>query len=87
MTDPEMSDSELVAAAADFIGGESVKTLATDQTIRLMTVTQYVTDLCLNEVKKRRELAFCPSPETGELVPIVPYCSSLAVPTILTRPG
>jgi hypothetical protein len=87
MTDPEMSDSELVAAAAEFIGGESVKTLATDQIIRLMTVTQYVTDLCLNEMEKRGELTFWPSPQTGVLVPIVPYCSSLAVPTILTRPG
>ena len=87
MIDPEMASSELVEAAAEIIGDESVKTLATDQIIKLMTATQYVTDLCLNEIENRGELTFCPNPETGELAPIVPYCSSLVVHTILTRPG
>jgi hypothetical protein len=86
MIEPEMSDLELIEAAAEIIGGESVKPIATDQIIKLMTVTQYVTDLCLNELEKRGELTFCPNPEAG-LVPIVPYCATLSVPTILTRPG
>jgi hypothetical protein len=44
-----------------------------------MTVTQYVTDLCLNEVEQRGELPFY------EGHPIVPYASGHMVETILTR--
>jgi hypothetical protein len=85
MTDPEMSDLELTEAAAEIIGGESLQTISADQIIKLMTVTQYVTDLCLNELEKRGELTFAPGP--GGLTPIVPYCATLMVPTILTRTG
>ncbi len=82
--DPEMSNSELIEAATEILGGENVRTMTTSQIIKLMTVTQYVTDLCLNELEKRGELTFAPNPEGG-LVPIIPYCSALVVPTILTR--
>jgi hypothetical protein len=80
---PKMSDSELIEAAAEITGGENVKTLGTDQIMKLMTVTQYVTDLCLNELEKRGELTFGSGPEGP--APIVPYCATLFVPTILTR--
>jgi hypothetical protein len=84
MVEPEeMSDLELTEAATKIIGSESVQTIASDQIIKLMTVTQYVTDLCLNELEKRGELTFAPGPDG--LVPIVPYYAELSVPTILTR--
>jgi hypothetical protein len=81
-----MSNAELIEAATEILDGESVKTMATDQIMKLMTVTQYVTDLCLNELEKREELTFLPSPEGG-LAPIIPYCADLWVDTILSRPG
>jgi hypothetical protein len=42
-------------------------------------VTQYATDVMLDEIERRGELTF----EGG--VPIVPYMSNWAVETILTR--
>ena len=41
--------------------------LSSDQLQRLMTVTQHVTDLCLNEIERRGELTF------HDGAPMVPY--------------
>jgi hypothetical protein len=79
-----MSASELTERAAGVMGGKSVEALARDQIVKLMTVAQYVTDICLNEIERRGELTFAPGPE---MHPIVRYCSELWVPTILTRRG
>lgn len=46
-----------------------------------MTVTQFVTDLCLNEVERRGELRRMP--ETGQIV--ADYWYEYIVPTVLTR--
>jgi hypothetical protein len=77
-----LSKAELIEAGDKIIGG-NVKDLAVKQIRRLMTVTQFVTDRCLNEIERRGELTFAPSP-TG-LAPIVPYESDYMVETILTR--
>ena len=45
----------------------------------LMTVTQYITDLCLNEIERKGML------EQIDGMPCVPYVSEHMVPTILTR--
>ncbi|HWN50266.1 MAG TPA: hypothetical protein VNO18_10635 [Xanthobacteraceae bacterium] len=77
-----MTKEELIEAAYEMTGG-SVKDLSVDQIQRLMTVTQYVTDLCLNEIEDRGALTFAPAPDG--LVPIVPYHCDHMVETILTR--
>jgi hypothetical protein len=77
-----MTKVELIEAAYEITGG-NIKDLSVDQICRLMTVTQFVSDLCLNEIERRGELTFAPGP-TG-LVPIVPYLSDHVVETILTR--
>jgi hypothetical protein len=75
-----LTKDELESAAAVIsvrpIGEHSVDALR-----RLMTVTQYVTDLCLNEIEDRGELTFMP--DDGRV--IVPYHSNYMIDTILTR--
>lgn len=46
---------------------------------RLITITQYVTDLCLNEIERRGELTVLDG------VPVVPYQCEYMVETVLTR--
>ena len=77
-----LSKEELVEAAYEMTGG-NIKDLTLEQILRLMTVTQFITDLCLNEVEKRGELTYLPSPEG--LAPIVPYMSDHFTETVLTR--
>jgi hypothetical protein len=85
MDDLLMTTEDLIESADTVTGGD-VKDLSLDQLQRLMTITQYVTDLCLNEIERRGELTFAPAPKGG-LVPIVPYRCEHMVETILTRPG
>jgi hypothetical protein len=85
MGDLLMTTEDLIESADRVTGGD-VKDLSLDQLLRLMTITQYVTDLCLNEIERRGELTFAPAPKWG-LVPIVPYQCKHMVETILTRPG
>ena len=49
-----------------------------------MTIAQFVTDLCLNEIKRRGELTFAPGKDG--LAVIVPCVCEHMVDTILTRP-
>lgn len=74
-----MTEQELKEAAFNITGG-NLSDLSLDDLKRLMTLTQYVTDLCLNEVESRGALTFF----DGD--PIVPYVSEHSVETILTRP-
>lgn len=74
-----MTKDELINAAYNVTGG-SLADLNVDQIHRLMTVTQYVTDLCLNELESRDALTF-----RGGML-IMPYHSEHGVQTILTRP-
>ena len=81
MTDPlrqAMAKRELVEAAYDMTGG-NIADLSNEKIERLMTVTQYVTDLCLNEIERRGGLRFIGHD------PIVPYLSEHSLETILTR--
>ena len=73
-----MSKSELIEAGYEMTGG-NVEDLSIDQLTRLMTITQFVTDLCLNEIERRGELTFI-----GGVV-VVPYEADHEVDTILTR--
>jgi len=76
----EMTKAELIEAAYEMTGGD-VPDLSSDRIMRLMTVTQFVTDLCLNEMERRGELDdFCG-------VPVVPYVCDHRVDTFLTRLG
>jgi hypothetical protein len=75
-----LTKQEMIEAAYQLTGG-NISDLSTEQMYRLMTVSQYVTDLCLNEIERRGELTFRDS------VVIVPYHSAYSVETILTRQG
>jgi hypothetical protein len=77
-TEMEMTKAELIEAAYELTGGD-LKTLSSDKIKRLMTVTQYVTDICLNEIESRGQVDF------HEGLPIVPYMSRHSVDTMLTR--
>jgi hypothetical protein len=74
-----MTNDDLIESAEVMIGGD-VEELSYDQLLQLITTTQYVTDLCLNEIERRGELTFC----DGFVV--VPYHCDLKVQTVLTRP-
>ena len=73
-----MSKSELVEAAYEITRG-SVSGLTIGQLHRLITITQHVTDLSLNEIEKRGELTVLDG------VPVVPYHREYMVETFLTR--
>jgi hypothetical protein len=75
-----MTGPELIEAAHEITGG-NLKHVTVDKLRRLMTVTQYATDLCLNEIESRGALTY--GRETGHV--IVPYQSDHMLQTILTR--
>jgi hypothetical protein len=52
--------------------GGNIADLPSAKLTRLMTVTQFLTDLCLNEIERRGELTWAPAPSGGGLAPIVP---------------
>ena len=77
-----MTKDEMLAAADSIIGTRSINDMPIDQINRLVTVAQFVTDLCLHEIEKRGELRF----HDGS--PCIPYYGDLFVETVLTRaPG
>jgi hypothetical protein len=61
-----LSKAELFKDAYQITGGD-VRSLPLEKLLHLMTVTQFVTDLCLNEVERRGEL------DWRDDAPIVPY--------------
>jgi nitrate reductase assembly molybdenum cofactor insertion protein NarJ len=73
-----LTKPELVEAANDVVPG-NIKDLSLDDVRLLMTVTQFVTDLCINELEERDELTFYRDR------PCIPYCSDHMMETILTR--
>jgi hypothetical protein len=73
-----MSRAELIAAGHEFTGGNLEK-LSSEEICRLITISQHVTDLCLNEFERRGELAM----DGG--APVVPYQCDYMVETVLTR--
>jgi hypothetical protein len=82
---PRLSKAELIEAAYEITGG-NVKDLSYERLCRLMTVTQFVTDLCLNEIERRDELT-CDH-ANGRV--IIPYMCEHQILTMLTgrrRPG
>lgn len=74
-----LSRSELTEASYEMTGG-NLKDLSLEQLQRLMTITQHVTDICLNEIERRGELTFMDGS------PVLPHHSEYIVETVLTRP-
>jgi hypothetical protein len=81
MKNNAMTKQELIEAASKMTGGDSrnIQDLTVEQLERLMTVTQFVTDLCLNELEYRGEPVLL-----GD-TPLVPYVADHMVETVLTR--
>jgi len=75
-----MTKVQLVEAAYEITAG-SVKDLTLERLRSLMTVTQFVTDLCLNEIEDRGALTY--SRDTSRV--IVPYQCDHMLETVLTR--
>jgi hypothetical protein len=76
-----MTKDEVHARIAKMIpGGLLLKFMSYDHIVELMTVTQVITNLCLNEIEERGELI---SHNDGRV--IVPYHTDFVVETILTR--
>ena len=76
-----MTKRELIEAASKITGGNihNIQDLTVKKLERLMTVTQFVTDLCLNELEERGKLVLL-----GD-TPVVPYVADYRVETVLTR--
>ena len=75
-----MTKVELVEAAYEMTGG-SVEDLSLEKLRFLMTVTQYVTDLCLNEIEDRGARTYTRDSDRV----IIPYQCDHMVQTVLTR--
>jgi hypothetical protein len=69
MKNNAMTKQELIEAASKMTGGDS-------RNIQDLTVTQFVTDLCLNELEYRGELVLL-----GD-TPLVPYVADHMVETV-----
>ena len=78
-----MTREELIERAYMITEGavEDLSALPLDEVEQLMTVTQYITDLCLNEVERRGKLL-----DLGAAY-LVPYICDYMVETALTRSG
>ncbi|OYU87665.1 MAG: hypothetical protein CFE29_22790 [Bradyrhizobiaceae bacterium PARB1] len=74
-----MEKSELLVAAAQLTGSRSLKDMTLDEVERLVTVAQYVFDICLNELDDRGEL------RDSDGCVSVPYVCDYIVWTALTR--
>jgi len=72
-----MTKTELLEAADDVTGGEDLKHMPLDEVERLITMAQYIFDICVNELEERGELA-APDGRIG-----VPYVCDYMVPTVL----
>lgn len=70
---------DLLTTAAEAIVGPDVGALTTDRLTHLITITQYTTDLILNELERRGEIQMIDGS------PSIPYESDHVIPTILTR--
>ena len=79
-----MTKEELIQATYSIAGG-NISDFTFQRLTRLMTITQFVTDLCLREIEDRGELAWAPGAD-GKMVAIVPYNSDFVVETALNRP-
>jgi hypothetical protein len=79
-----MTKEELMEATYSIAGG-NIRDLTYEKLTRLMTITQFVTDLCLREIEDRGELAWALGAD-GRMIPIVPYNSDVFVETVLNRP-
>jgi hypothetical protein len=77
--------SNVIAAATYSIAAGNVSDLPYEQLSRLITITQFLADLCLTEIEDRGKLTWAPGAD-GQMVPIVPYDSDVAVETLLNRP-
>jgi hypothetical protein len=73
-----MSEAELKACAKEFHGSD-IGELPRAEIDHKVTISQYVTDICINELEKRGELTL----EKGRVC--VPYISFHFVDTVLTR--
>lgn len=71
-----ITETELIEAAAEITGGD-LKHKSLDEMLRLITVVQYIFDICVNELEDRDEL---PAPD-GRVG--VPYICDYMVPTAL----
>jgi hypothetical protein len=57
-----MTKEELIEASYGIAAG-NIGDLTYEQLTRLMTITQFVTDLCLREIEDRGELTWAPGAE------------------------
>jgi hypothetical protein len=69
----------LITATAELLGGD-VAGISLDRLYHLITISQYATDVLLNEIERRGGIYYL------EGMPIVPYLADYSVETILTRP-
>lgn len=76
-----LTTDEVQARVAKMIpGGLLLEFMSYDHIVELMTVTQVITNLCLNEIEERGELT-----DHADGRVIVPHNADFVVETILTR--
>ncbi|WP_455296491.1 hypothetical protein [Brucella pituitosa] len=77
--DGYLSKDELEAAVSMICEGEDIEGLSLCALKSMLTIGQYLTDRCLNEIEQRGELEFI------EGAPVIDYVSNHVIETILTR--
>ena len=83
---PPISEEELQLHAEHMMQAPDLSGYSYNEICRILTVANYVADLCIKAIEDRGQLTWAPSP-TGKLAPIIPdnRPSSMFVEHVLTR--
>jgi hypothetical protein len=83
----EVSEEELRLHAKHMMQAPDLSGYSYDEVVRILTVANYVADLCIKEIEDRGLLTWAPGPEGG-LAPIIPDArpESMFISNVLTRP-
>lgn len=78
LTEPEM-DASVRMLEQNLVEPDNVKTITSERLAHLLTIGEYIRDLCLVELEQRGEL------ELHEGLFVMPYVGDVMVDTVLTR--
>ena len=84
---PDMNEEELRLHAEHMMQAPDVSGYSYGEVVRILTVANYVADLCIKEIEDRGLITWSPSPGGGKLAPMIPDARppSMFVSHVLTR--
>ena len=83
---PDINEEELMLHAEHMMQAPNLRSYSYQEVVRILTVANYVADLCIKEIEDRGMLTWSPGPD-GRPAPIIPDArpDSMFVLNVLTR--